>query len=127
MARLTALRKTDGKAIATSDVSRRFVTRALVQEWAQVFDSAIRLCAYSPRSRPARGTDAVAASVRAALSLCPGTVTVLMSLDGRSAYDSMSRVAFLSTLRARATGSPFRAVFVYGRPSSYCWWDATGA
>ena len=46
------------------------------------------------------GTDALAASVRAAFSLRPGAV--LVPLDSRSAYDSMSRVAFLSKLRGVA-------------------------
>ena len=71
------------------------------------------------------GTDALAASVRAALSLRPRSV--LVSLDGRSAYDSMSRAAFLSKLREVAPELlPFVRLF-YGQPSSYCWWDATGA
>ena len=39
----------------------------------------------------------------------------------------MSRVAFLSKLREVAPELlPFVRLF-YGQPSSYCWWDATGA
>ena len=73
----------------------------------------------SSRSRPVRGR------MRAALSLRPRSV--LVSLDGRSAYDSMSQAAFLSKLREVA---PELLPFVrlsYGQPSSYCWWDVTGA
>ena len=51
---------------------------------------------------------------------------VLVSLDGRSAYDSMSRAAFLSKLREVAPELlPFTRMF-YGRPSAYSWWDDAG-
>ena len=119
------LRKPDGgvRGIATGDVFRRLVARTLAKEWAQVFDDATRPYQFALQARA--GTDALAASVRAALSLRPGSV--LVSLDGRSAYDSMSRVAFLSKLREVAPELlPFVRLF-YGQPSSYCWWDATGA
>ena len=84
MARLTALRKPDGgvRGIATGDVFRRLVARTLAKEWAQVFDNATRPYQFALQARA--GTDALAASVRAALSLRPGSV--LVSLDGRSAY-----------------------------------------
>ena len=109
MARLAALRKPDGgvRGIATGDVCRRLVAK----EWAQVFDNATRPYQFALQARA--GTDALAASVRAALSLRPGSV--LVSLDGRSAYDSMSRVAFLSKLREVAPELlPFVRLF-YGR------------
>ena len=47
-----------------------------------------------------------------------------MSLDGRSACDSMSRVAFLSKLREVAPELLLFVRLFYGRPSSYSWWDA---
>ena len=51
---------------------------------------------------------------------------VLVSLDGRSAYDSMSRAAFLGKLHEVAPELlPFVRMF-YGSPSTYCWWDANG-
>ena len=97
MARLTALRKPDGgvQGIATGDVFRRLVSRTLAKSWADTFDHATRPFQHALQARA--GTDALAAQVRSALSLRPDAV--LVSLDGRSAYDSMSRVAFLSKLR----------------------------
>ena len=62
--------------------------------------------------------------VRAALELQPGTT--LVSLDGRSAYDTISRASFLTALRAVAPEPlPFVRLF-YGQPSTYRWWDAEG-
>ena len=70
------------------------------------------------------GTDALAAHVRAALATRRDAV--LVSLDGRSAYDSMSRAAPLGKLHEVAPELlPFVWMF-YGRPSTYCWWDANG-
>ena len=87
------------------DVFRRLVARTLAKEWAQVFDAATR--PYQFALQAGAGTNALAASVRAALSLRPRSV--LVSLDGRSAYDSMSRAAFLSKLREVA---PLRAALL---------------
>ena len=70
------------------------------------------------------GTDALAAHVRAALETRPGAV--LVSLDGRSAYDSMSRAAFLGKLREVAPELLLFVRFFYGSPCTYCWWDAAG-
>ena len=62
--------------------------------------------------------------MRAALATRSGAV--LVSLDGRSAYDSMSRAAFLGKLREVAPELlPFVRLFC-GSPSSYCWWDSAG-
>ena len=96
MARLTALRKPDGgvRGIATGDVFRRLVSRTLAKEWAHTFDQATRPSQFALQARA--GTDALAACARAALSLRPEAV--LVSLDGRSAYDCMSRTAFLTKL-----------------------------
>ena len=51
---------------------------------------------------------------------------MLVSLDGRSAYDTVSRAAFLSKLRQVAPALlPFVRLF-YGQPSVYCWWADSG-
>ena len=124
MARLTALRKPDGgvRGIATGDTFRRLVSKTLAREWAAKFDQATRPFQFALQARA--GTDALAAHVRAALETRPGAV--LVSLDGRSAYDSMSRAAFLGKLREVAPELlPFVRLF-YGSPSTYCWWDAAG-
>ena len=124
MARVTALRKPDGgvRGIATGDVFRRLVSRTLAKEWAQTFDQATRTYQFALQARA--GTDALAARIRAALATRPDAVVV--SLDGRSAYDCMSRAAFLGKLRQVAPELlPFVRLF-YGQPSTYCWWDAEG-
>ena len=70
------------------------------------------------------GIDAIVATVRAALDSREDVVVV--SLDGRSAYDSISRAAFLVKLQEVAPELlPFVRMF-YGRPSTYSWWDAAG-
>jgi len=122
MARLTALRKPDGgvRGIATGDMFRRLVSKALAREWANKFDQATRPFQFALQARA--GTDTLA--VRAALATRRGAV--LVSLDGRSAYDSMSRAAFLGKLREVAPELlPFVRLF-YGSPSTYCWWDSAG-
>ena len=49
-----------------------------------------------------------------------------MSLDGRSAYDTISRAAFLRKLHAVAPALlPFVRLW-YGQQSTYFWWDAEG-
>ena len=51
---------------------------------------------------------------------------VVVSLDGRNAYDSMSRAVFLSALNSCAPELvPFVGMW-YGDPSTYLWWDAAG-
>ena len=63
------------------------------------------------------GTDALAAHVRAALATRRDAV--LVSLDGRGAYDTMSRAAFSAKLREVVPELlPFVRMF-YGRPSTY--------
>ena len=50
----------------------------------------------------------------------------MVSLDGRSAYECMSRAAFLSKLHEVAPELlPYARMF-YGQPSTYCWWDNEG-
>ena len=124
LARLTALSKPDGgvRGIATGDVFRRLVSRALAKGWATTFDRATRPYQFALQARA--GTDALAAHVRVALDQDPNQV--LVSLDGRSAYDSISRTSFLTALKSAAPELlPFVRLF-YGRPSTYCWWDESG-
>ena len=110
------------RGIATGDVSRRLVSRALAQGWADTFDQASRPYQFALKARA--GTDALAAHVRASLDMRPDAVVV--SLDGRNAYDSMSRAAFLSALNSCAPELvPFVRMW-YGDPSTYFWWDVAG-
>ena len=124
LARLTALSKPNGgvRSIATGDTFRRLVSRVLARQWANVFDAATQPFQYALQARA--GTDALAALLRTELELRPDTTIV--SLDGRSAYDCISRRAFLTKLREVAPALvPFVRLF-YGQPSTYCWWDDAG-
>ena len=94
----------------------------LAKGWADTFDQTTRLYQFALQARA--GRDALASHVRAALELRPGAV--LVSSDGRSAYDSMSRAAFLTELRACAPELLPRVRFFYSGPSTYCWRDAGG-
>ena len=92
-------------------------------QWATVFDEATRR-PYQFALQARAGTDALAAHVRVALA--QRSDAVLVSLDGRSAYDSMSRAAFLSKLREVAPELlPFTRMF-YGSPSAHSWCDDAG-
>jgi len=79
-------------------------------EWAQTFDQATRPHQFARQARA--GRDALAACACAVLSIRPDAV--LVSLAGGSAYDSMSRTAFLTNLRGgtrrQAEQSPFEHV-----------------
>ena len=112
MARLTALRKPEGgvQGIATVHVFRRLVSKTLAKQWAIYL--ATRPYQFAPQA-PA-GTDALAAHMRAALAT--RSDAVLVSLDGRSAYDTMSQAACLAKLRDVAPQLlPFVCMF-YGAP-----------
>ncbi|CAE7942298.1 unnamed protein product, partial [Symbiodinium sp. KB8] len=91
----TSLRADDGRVHGRC--FRRRVASTSAKEWAQVFDNPSRPYQFAFGARA--GTDAFAASARAALSLRPTAVVV--SVDGRCAYASMSHIAFPSTLPVR--------------------------
>ena len=78
------------------------MARALAKSWA----AATRPYQFALQARA--GTDALAAHVRTALELQDDAV--LVSRDGRRAYDSMSRASFLTALQEAAPG-PFVRFF----------------
>ena len=124
MSRLTALRNSAGgvRGIATGDVFRRLVSRTLAQAFAHVFDETTRPFQFALSTRA--GTDSLAAMLRAGTELDPAATVV--SLDGRSAYDSVSRAAILGKLKQVA---PQLLPFVrslYARISTLLWWDDAG-
>ena len=124
------LRKPDGgvRGIATGDVFRRLVARTLAKQWAPTVDQAARTYQHAMQSRA--GMDALIVSVRAASDT--RTDAVVVSLNGRNAYDSISRAAFLAKLREVAPQLlPFvnccrSCICFFGQPSQYCWWDSEG-
>ena len=95
------------------------MSRVLARVYAEVFDAATRPYQFALRARA--GTDCLARMLRAAVELDP-TATVV-SLDGRSAYDAISRAAVLSKLQQVAPSVLPFARMLYARESTLLWWD----
>ena len=76
LSRLTALRKPGGgvRGIATGDVFRRLVSRALARAYATTCDEATRPFQFALQTRA--GTDRLAAMLRAAVELNPETTVI---------------------------------------------------
>ena len=124
LSRLTALRKPTGgvRGIATGDVFRRLVSRTLARAFSGELDAATRPFQFALQTRA--GTDSLAAMLRAAVELDPRATVV--SLDGRSAYDTISRATILAKLRDTVPSLlPFTRA-MYARTSTYLWWDDEG-
>ena len=99
--------------LANGDVPRRYAAR---------FDEATRPFQFALQARA--GTDCLATMLRVAVELDPEATVV--SLDGRSAYDCVSRAAFLRKLEEVAPALlPFVRGF-YARQSVYLRWDSQG-
>eukprot|EP00435_Cladocopium_sp_Y103_P003690 s4199_g1.t1 len=126
LARLTALSKPGGagaRGIATGDALRRLTARTLARTHAGLFDRAARPFQFALQARA--GTDALAGLLRAALDADDAATVV--SMDGRSAYDTISRAAvFAKLLEVAPALVPFVRAW-YGGNSTYLWWDAAGA
>ena len=92
VSRLTALRKPAGgvRGIATGDTFRKLVSRCLARHYADTFDQATRPYQFAFQTRA--GTDALSGTLRAAIDL--DADATIVSLDGRSAYDAISRATF---------------------------------
>ena len=86
----------------------------LARVYADVFDAATRPYQFALQTRA--GTDCLAGMLRAAVELDP-TATVV-SLDGRSAYDCISRAAVLSKLQQVAPSVLPFARMLYAREST---------
>ena len=124
LSRRTALRKPGGgvRGIATGDVFRRLVSRVLARAFSNVFDEATRPYQFALSTRA--GTDSLAAMLRAATELDPDATIV--SLDGRRAYDSVSRAAIMGKLKEVAPQVLPFVRSLYARVSTYLWWDDDG-
>ena len=125
LTRMTAIRKPGGgvRGMARGDMFRRFVSRALAA--ASVFDQATRPYQFALRTRV--GVDALSARRRATLE--NDARATVVSLDGRSAYDCISRAAFLLKLCDVAPALvPFAlALLFYGQTSEYHGGTTTGS
>ena len=123
-ARLTALSKPNGgvRGIATGEVLRRLTSRVLARQYAEIFDTATRPFQYALRTRA--GTDCLAAILRTASEL--DASATIVSLDGRAAYDTVSRAAMFHKLLEVAPALVPFVRGIYGRTSRYYWWNDAG-
>ena len=126
MGRLTALRKADGgvRGIVAGDIVRRLVARTMSQQLMDAVQQATApfQCAMTTKA----GCECISHVLQALTELNPnGTI---LSVDGMSAYDMMSRKAMLQGLTNVEGGRaalPFVSMF-YGAPSQYLWEDDSG-
>jgi hypothetical protein len=127
LGRMVSLRKPDGRVrgIVGGDFFRRLVARTLAQQFGTQFHEACSPWQYVLTTRA--GTECVAHALTAETQV--DARTTVPSIDGISAFDSMSRRSMLVGLanvpEASAT-LPFVRLF-YGQPSEYLWYDSSGA
>ena len=124
--RLTALQKPGGgvRGTVAGDVIRRLVARTVAQQLGKAVEHATAPFQYALSTRA--GCECVAHALQAVSDLNPEATVV--SIDGISAYDLISRRAMLSGLAGVEGGAkvlPFVNLF-YGSPSTYWWEDAMG-
>ena len=126
LGRMTALRKNDGgvRGIVTGDVVRRLVARTMAQQMGKTVESATAPFQYALSTRA--GCECIAHALQGLCDVDPNAT--IISIDGISAYDQISRAAMMDGLLNVAGGGkalPFVKMF-YGSPSSYVWEDSEG-
>ena len=122
--RLTALRKPDGgvRGIVAGDVVRRLIARTMAQQMTDAVKLATSPYQYALSTRA--GCECIS-HVLQGLTELDYNATVL-SIDGISAFDLISRGAMLQALRDVSPAAlPFVRQF-YGNPSRYLWEDDEG-
>ena len=126
LGRMTALRKESGgvRSIVSGEIMRRLVAQTFAQQVGPAVKAATAPFQYALSTRA--GSECIAHVLQAVSEMDPdATVT---SVDGISAYDSISRRAMLLGLQRVDGGSamiPFVHMF-YSSPSSYLWEDDSG-
>ena len=121
LGRITTLQKARGgvRGIVAGDIVRRLVSRTMAQQLGPEVERATAPFQYTMRTRA--GCECVAHALQALCEVDP-ELTIL-SIDGISAYDSISRVAMLQGLReVNGQAVPYVRMF-YGQPSTYIWED----
>ena len=126
LGRLTALQKRDGgvRGIVAGDIVRRLVARTMSQQLMESVQAATAPFQYAMSTRS--GCECIAHALQGLTELDPRAT--VMSIDGISAYDLISRRAMLQALADVDGGSqalPFVSMF-YGAPSQYLWEDSAG-
>ena len=123
MGRMTALQKPDGgvRGIVAGDVMRCLVGRTVAQQIMPAVERFTAPFQYALRTRA--GTECVAHVLQALTEANPDAT--VLSIDGVSAFDMVSRLAMLAALRRVPGGDqilPFIRLF-YGSQSRYFWED----
>ena len=126
MGRLTALQKPGGgvRGIVCGDIVRRLVARTIAQHFSPAVQDATSPFQYALATKA--GGECVAHAIQSLTDLdCRATV---LTIDGISAYDLISRAAMLDGLSNVKGGEamlPFVLQF-YSQPSEYHWTDDYG-
>ena len=96
MGRMTALRKTNGgvRGIVVGDVVRRLVARTVAQQLGPSVEAATAPCQHALSTRA--GSECIAHVIQGLTELNPEAV---LSIDGISAYDQISRAAMMDGLQ----------------------------
>ena len=119
---MTVLRKTNGgvRGIVVGMWSGGLVASTIAQQLGPQVEAATAPFQYGLSTRA--GTECVAHVIQGLCEVNPDPT--VMSIDGLSAYDQISRAAMLDGLYARCGGKtiPFVQMF-HGSPSTYIWED----
>ena len=126
LGRLTALQKANGgvRGIVAGDIVRRLVARTMSQQLMESVQAATAPFQYAMSTKS--GCECIAHALQGLTELNPRAT--VMSIDGISAYDLVSRESMLQALADVEGGSqalPFVSMF-YGAPSQYLWEDSAG-
>ena len=126
LGKMTALQKPKGgvRGIVSGDIIRRLVARTICQHLSSAVQVATAPFQYALSTKA--GRECIAHALQVLTDLNPRTTIV--SIDGVSAFDLISRGAMLTGLRSVPGGDsalPFVVQF-YGNPSSYLWEDDVG-
>ena len=126
LGRMTALSKADGgvRGIVAGDVVRRLVARTMSQQLMEAVQSATSPFQHAMATRA--GCECISHVLQGLTELNPNAT--ILSVDGMSAYDTISRRAMLqglSNVEGGRSALPFVSMF-YGSPSQYLWEDEGG-
>ena len=124
LGRLTAIQKPNGgvRGIVAGDIVRRLVARTMSQQMMDKVQAATAPFQYAMATKS--GCECIAHALQGLTEIDPRAT--VMSIDGISAFELISRQAMLQGLMDWDGGSsalPFVALF-YGTPSSYLWEDS---
>ena len=126
LGRMTALSKDDGgvRGIVAGDVIRRLTARTMAQQLSKAMESSTAPFQFALSTKA--GCECIPHTLQALCEMNPEATVI--SVDGISAFDLVSRRAMLEGLHSVPGGAealPFVRMF-YGQPSRYLWEDNSG-